>query len=328
MIKRQMASPPAPVVRAPVDVRGGSVQGSSSLQAQGVGAASVPQLRRDFWRSFKHYMEDSSSVRCARATTDGWMWHNADLTTGNLLSMIRVRLGEISVKYTLNDADADTVFSFLRAHRQEADAGFEQAPTWRPGGANSHVVEIRRPGDLLDFEAWPGQFGWLRRQLETFQLALWSLVGRVPPGGERRHWDQESFLRELCTWNPASLGPANAILDWALAHGAIVSWGSGRQCGSFSPTIPNRGFPYQLVSIRTDGTVVLLFRQLSNSPVFHETARRLDALERLNRVRYFALPDTVVDLRPSVPLNVLADDRSCTQFLHVLDWFRDTVKSS
>lgn len=298
------------------------------MQVQGVGGASVAQLRQKFWRSFKRYMEDSSSVRCARATTDGWMWHNADLTTGNLLSMIRVRLGEIGVKYTLNDADANTVFSFLRAHPQELDAGFEQAPTWRPGGANSHVIEIRRPGDLLDFEAWPEQFGWFRRQLETFQLALWSLVGRLPPGGERQQWDQTSFLRELCTWNPASLGVANAILDWALTHGAIVSWGSGRQCGSFSPTVPHGGFPHQFVSIRTDGTVVLLFRQLRNSPVFYERNRRLDALERLNRVGHFALPETVVDLRPSVPLTVLADDRACTQFLQVLDWFEDTVRRS
>ncbi len=298
------------------------------MQALRVGGVSVPQLRHDFWSSFKRYMEDSSSVHCARATMDGWMWHNADLTTGNLLSMIRVRLGEIGVKYTLNDADADTVFSFLLAHREEVEAGFEQAPTWRPGGTNSHVIEIRRRGDLLDLAAWSEHFSWFRRQLETFQIALWSLVGRVPPGGERRHWDQESFLRELCTWNPTSLAPAKAILDWALARGATVSWGTGRQCGSFSPTIPNGGFSHQLASVRTDGTVVLLFRQLSNSPLFYERSRRLEALERLNGVRHFALPDSVIDLRPSVPLNVLADDCSCAQFLRVLDWFEDTVRSS
>jgi hypothetical protein len=306
---------------------GVSVRGSTPAQALRVGGVSVPELRRDFWSSFKRYMEDSSSVRCARATSDGWMWHNADLTTGNLLSMIRVRLGEMGVKYTLNDADADTVFSFLRAHREVVEAGFERALTWRPGGTNSHVIEIRRPGNLLDLGAWSEHFTWFRRQLETFQLALWSLVGRVPPTGERRHWDQESFVRELCTWNPASLAPAKAILGWALAHGATLSWGSGRQCGSFSPTIPSGGFPYQMVTVRTDGTIALLFRQLSNSPLFCDRSRRLDALERLNGVRHIALPDAVVDLRPSVPLNVLANDRSCTQFLRMLDWFEGTVKS-
>ena len=297
-------------------------------QLQRTEALSAPQLRLRFWRSFKRHMENTSSVGCARATTDGWMWHNANLTTGNLLSMVRVRLGEIGVKYTLNDADADTVFAYLGARRQELDAGFEWAPTWRPGGVNSHVIEIRRPGSVLDVDSWSEYFNWFRRQLETFQHGLWGLVGRVPSGGERRQWDRESFVRELRTWNPASLGVANAILDWALTRGASVTWGSGGQTGSFAPTHPRGGFPYQLVSVRTDGSVVFLFRQLSDSPAFSARARRLEVLERLNQVEHFALPEKVIDLRLSLPLAVLMDDSADEQFLDVLDWFEDTLRSS
>ncbi len=298
------------------------------MVAQGRGAANPQELRRDFWQSFKDYMQESSSVRCARVTTDGWMWHRTDLSTGNLLSMIRIRLGEIGVKYTLNDMDAETVFSFLLAHRETVDAAFERALTWRPGGADSQVIEIRRPADLTARQTWAEHFSWLRRQLETFHLALWSLVGRLPPRGERRQWEAGSFMREAQRWNPASVQPAKAILEWSLAHRAAATWGRGGRCGSFTPTIPHCGFPYQLVSVRTDGTFASLFTQLKNSPLFWGEAQRRDVVRRLNCVGPLALPEAVVSLRPSLPLAVLADGPALAQFLEVLDWFEDVVRSS
>ena len=50
-----------------------------------------PCERRGFWQRFEWHIEQSSDVSCARVTTDGWMWHNCNLTTGNPLFMLRVR---------------------------------------------------------------------------------------------------------------------------------------------------------------------------------------------------------------------------------------------
>lgn len=291
------------------------------------GSCMTPELRRDFWQDFKRYLGESNSLHCSRVTTDGWMWHDANLTAGNLLSMLRVRLREIGVKYTLNGADANTVFAFLLDHRKSIDVVFEVAPQWRTGGDGSNVIEVRRAVASYERQVWPDQFRWLQRQLETFRLALSPLIGRVPPKGETRQWDEDAFVREVRAWNPAAIGPAKEILSWSSAHGAAVVWGRGRRCGSFCPTITHGGFPYQLVSVRTDGAFALLFTQLRKSPLFGEKARRLELLRHLNEVRYFALPDAVVDFRQSLPLAMLADHAACAQFVDALDWFRERVSS-
>jgi hypothetical protein len=286
----------------------------------------TPWERREFWQHFKWHMQESCGIRCARVTTDGWMWHDTDLTMGNMLSMIRVRLGEIGVKYTLNDANADTVTAYLRAHRLSVDALFRDTPEWRSGGDGSHVIEVRRPMETFDRSVWPEYFSWLQRQLVTFNLALRPLVGRMPPRGETAHWDEALFMREVRTWNPDSAGAAKALLDWTAHHGAISTWGRGRCCGSFAVTIPHRGVPYQLVSARTDGTFSLMFTQLRRSPLFQDPARRLAILERLNLVHGVALPESVIESRPSLPLAMLADERVREEFLGVLGWFRDCVR--
>jgi len=288
----------------------------------------APGLRRAFWHSFKRHLEEASTVRSSRVSTDGWMWHNADLATGRLLSILRVRLGEIGVKYMLNDADADTVFAYLLAHRAEVEGVFDVPPEWRAGGDGSNVIDVRRGVRSYDREEWPELFRWLQRQLETFHLALWPLVGRVPPRGEMRQWDEVSFMRELHAWNPTAMGPAMAILEATPAPDVSVSWGRGRHRGSFTRAIIRRGTALQLVSVRTDGTAAFLFTQLKRSPFFAPRQRRLELLEHLNRLECVSLPDSVIDLRPSLPLALLSDEAVVRQLLDVLAWFEDNARSS
>ena len=93
----------------------------------------APQLRREFWQAFKLHMEETSSIGCSRASSDGWLWHSADLSSGYLASILNVRAGEMGVRFRLNEPNADTVFSFLQAHRGEIDAAFDTPLAWRPG---------------------------------------------------------------------------------------------------------------------------------------------------------------------------------------------------
>jgi hypothetical protein len=294
------------------------------VRTTGTGA---PRLRLEFWQAFKRHMEETSGIGCSRASSDGWMWHAADLSSGYLASILNVRAGEMGVRFRLNETNADTAFSFLQAHRPEIDAAFETPLAWRPGDGGSHVVEVMRPADIADRTAWPEQMGWLMRQLEAFQRALWPLVGRVPPARERRLWDEPLFFRELSAWNPGGLGPATAILRWAQRLGDPLQWGRGGQSGSFTPTVVRQGVAYQLVSVRTDGTLQLLFARLKDSQLFADRARRLELLVEVNRVRHLCLPAETVDQRPAVPLALFADPDAGAQLIALLDAFHAGVKT-
>ena len=302
-----------------------AAQASTTRWEVGTAITGAPQLRREFWQAFKVHMGDASSIGCSRVSSDGWMWHSADLSAGYLASLVNVRLGEIGVRFRLNEPNADSVFSFLETRRPEIDAVLEPAPSWRRGDGGSHVIEARRAADILDRASWPKQMTWLARQLEAFQRALWPFVGRIPPRRERRLWDEELFFRELSAWNPTCLEPATVLLRWAQQRGDGIQWGRGGQSGSFTPTVSRLGFAYQLAAVRTDGTLHLLFARLKDSPLYADRLRRLDLLAQVNKLPHLALPDETVDHLPTVPLAVLSDLETCAGFVELLDWFHDSV---
>jgi hypothetical protein len=272
-------------------------------------------------------MGEGSGIGCSRVSADGWMWHTADLSSGYLASILNVRRGEIGVRFRLNETNADTVHAFLETRRPEIDGALGPSSSWRSGDGGSHVIEVMRGADIGDRAAWPEQMAWLTQQLEAFQRTLWRLVGRVPPTGERRLWDKALFFRELASWNPTSVPPATVLLGWAQRRGDGIQWGRGGQSGSFTPTVSRQGVAYQLATVRTDGTLHLLFARLKDSSLYADRARRLELLARVNAVRYLALPDATVDQRPAVPLAALTDAAACTGFVGLLDWFHDAVKS-
>lgn len=290
-------------------------------------AAGTPQLRRDFWQAFKTLMETTSDIGCSRVSSDGWLWHSAGLSAGYLASIVNVRERELCVWFRVNEANADTVFSYLQSRRAEVDDAFVEAPTWRPGGGSSHVIEVRRrDADIRERSAWPEYMAWLQSRLETFQGTLWPLVGRVPPMGERKQWDEELFFAELRRWNPACLAPARLLLRWASDRGEEVQWGKGGQSGSFTPAVVHHGVAYRLVSARTDGTVVLPLNRLKDTPLFEEREQRLELLEQVNRMRHLRLPETTLDGRPTVPLALFSDPVAAGQLVELLDWFRGRVR--
>lgn len=287
----------------------------------------APLMRRVYWRTFKQYMQDAGSIRCARVTSDGWIWHSTDISSGKLLSVVRVSMGEIGVKYTLSGVVADTVFSFLESRRETIDAAFDDPPVWR-GDNGSYMIETRRPADMFDRHGWNEQFYWLRRQAEAFHTALWPLLGRDGPSKEKLDWDEQAFLRETSRWNPNSLRVVKPILSWADRRSARLTWGHKQYCGSVRVMIPHCGFGYQPLSIRSNGTFALLFTQLKESPLFWADERREELLHRLNRIEHFLLPREVIDQRPVLPLSMLSTETATASFLDYLDWFVNTVRAS
>ncbi len=283
----------------------------------------TPELRRQFWQGFKEHMQTSHNVGCARATSDGWMWHTTSLTSGKLLSIARVNLEEVGVKYTLQGVAADSIFSLLQAHRDEFDAFFHIAPHWRKGGDSSHIIEIRHAGDILNPGTWPEQFNWLQAQLDHFYNALWPIVGRECPPAGKRNWDEGSFMDEVRRWNPNSTEPIQALLSWATLRGIGIAWSRGQQCGTFQPTVRHRGFEYHPLVVRVNGTFTLLFTHLRESPAFYPPELRQELRRRLNEIEHVALPEETIDLRPTLPLALLSTPASRDHLFAILDWFTE-----
>jgi Domain of unknown function (DUF4268) len=288
----------------------------------------APQLRLEFWRTFKLYMSNASTIGCSRATSDGWMWHSADLSSGYLASLVNARRGDIGVRFRLNGMNADTVYSFLRSRKEEIDAALGVALAWRSGDRGSHVIEAMHAADISEHAAWPEHMAWLRDRLEGFRETLWPLVGRVPPPHRRRVWNEELFFHELSEWNSTGLIPAKELLRDARRRGDGVHWGRGGQSGSFAPTISRHGVAYQLVSVRTDGTLQFLLSRLKESPIFENRSRRLELLARVNEVQCVHFPDQSIDRRPAMPLGLLTDSSAAAEFAKLMDWFRDAVQAS
>lgn len=286
----------------------------------------TPNLRSEFWREFQRSMA-STAIGCSRPSSDGWMWHVAGLTSGYLASLVNVRLGEIGVRYRIMGPNADTVFSVLEDHKARIDSAFDASPVWRRGDGNSHVIEVRGRAHISARASWSSHMSWLREQLESFQAALWPIVGRVPPPGTRRRWDESLFFADLSRWNPACLHPARAILESALDREETISWGTGGRVGSFAPSTARQGVAYRLVSVRTDGAFQLLFARLKDTPLFVDRARRLELLERVNRAPHLRLPDAVVERLPVAPLTALTTPDDSTAFVDALAWFRTAVRS-
>ena len=204
--------------------------------------------------------------------------------------MVRVRQGEIVAQFALDELTAGTIFSFLQAHRREIDAAFADAPAWRTAGTRTHEIEVRRPADITTEQAWPEYFDWFVRQLSAFQHALWPLVGRLPPSGGTRQWDEGSFFSELAAYTPSALAPARELLRWSQANMSMVEWGHGKRYGSFVPRARREGRLYGPFSVWTNGTFILRFAGLKKEWPFDEPAVRLDLLERVNLLPHLRPP--------------------------------------
>jgi len=274
-------------------------------------------------------MDASSGIGCAKPSVDTWMDHGAGLIGGALYSIMRTRLGEIGVQFALNDATSSTIYSWLRTRAPEIEAAFSEPLNWHdPAGARTSLVEVRRRADISDRTSWPECFEWLRTRLETFQLTLWPIVGRVPPAGVvARRWDESSFFAELEQFNPPGVDPARFLLAWARESGMNLVWGRGRRFGSCMPRFVHGGQPYEPVSIWTNGVVLLRFVDLRKAPPWNTPQRRLDLLKRFNTTPHFSLPGQVIDMRPALPLPLLDAPSSMASFCAALEWFGDTSRA-
>lgn len=86
------------------------------------------------------------------------------------------------------------------------------------------------------------------------------------------------------------------------------------------------GAPWPMVLYPHYGSVEVPFQHMVTRPPFDDTALRQEFRSRLTAVAGIDLPLAKIALRPSFPIELLADEQRGEQVLEALVWFRDTVR--
>jgi len=145
---------------------------------------------------------------------------------------------------------------------------------------------------------------------------------------KQRQWDEPSFLEEIRRRFGADVeGTVTSIVDWAKDRGLRVWWGRGNKDGSFLPMVDHKGLPHWLFSMWTYGRVEIQFQHMGKPP-FSADSKRLELVQRLNRIPGVNIPQDAIRRRPSFPISVLSENAMLNQFLGVFDWVIEEIKAT
>jgi hypothetical protein len=141
-------------------------------------------------------------------------------------------------------------------------------------------------------------------------------------------WDETSFFQELKSrCNSEGTEAAKRILTWTMQNADRIWWGDGKQRGSFTPIIENKGASNYLFAVWTSGVIETYFYYLKNKPPFDSEELRIEMLNRLNEVPGIKLPPDAIDRGPSIPLSTLNAD-ALEKFLLVFDWAIEKIRTA
>lgn len=144
---------------------------------------------------------------------------------------------------------------------------------------------------------------------------------------EARQWDEFSFFPELERRDADEAQVARKILEWSKTKELPISWGKGKQSGSFSPALEDRP-ARSLIGVWTSGYVSIHFQYMQNLPPFDDETKRLEVLRRLKEMSGIAIPADAITRFPSITLSALKDEVILQQFLETLDWVVQEIKAS
>jgi len=197
--------------------------------------------------------------------------------------------------------------------------------------------ELRRTVEFINSrgEKTPTIYVLEMRQYETTELQMLvpelfgSMTPPPPPGGQ---WDERKFFQQMETQRGAAeCEVARQLLEWGKSNMSRIWWGKGAKVGSFIPVLDRNGNWYTIISVYigyTGAYLQMQFHKLQTKPPFNDKTKRVDLLRRLNKVEGVSLPEDSIDRYPSIYLSALTSKNSLRQFVDVLNWFVQEVKST
>lgn len=147
--------------------------------------------------------------------------------------------------------------------------------------------------------------------------------------GEGQKWSEDTFFDALVVNQGQQVANiAYRLLEWARSRGLRIWWGEGNITGSFFPMLDWGGQKHFSISVWTDGGIDVQFFRMKDRPPFDDLSLRREFRDRLNLVQGISLPDSSVDRRPKLQLNMLTGDDDLQQFIAALDWYVEIVRRS
>lgn len=104
--------------------------------------------------------------------------------------------------------------------------------------------------------------------------------------------------------------------------------GRGKQYGTFTPVIEYGEAEHKPIQVWTGDYFYFMFGDLKNRPPFIDEHKRLELLRRLNDISGITISNKAIDKYPTIALTTLNDQTALEQFLEVLDWTVQEIRTT
>ena len=192
--------------------------------------------------------------------------------------------------------------------------------------------ELRRVVEFLNVQMDPAEV--LAIEIRQYEgKGQKTLVPRVigqtskKSGSPGRQWDEPNFFKEVeRRHGQDGCDVCRPILEWGKANELRIWWGTGKQTGSFYPMLDYQGESYETISVGTSGRVQVQFQYVKTKPPFDDDALREELRQRFNEIQGVSIPSDGIELRPSIPFEVLKAEEGMERLLETLDWMVEEIK--
>jgi hypothetical protein len=142
-------------------------------------------------------------------------------------------------------------------------------------------------------------------------------------GRANREWTLPSFIAEA-----AAIGGSEAealvrdSVGWTEVNAGEPSLGKGKYGPVYLEASDRLGRRVKIANVNAQGSIMILYISLADTPPFDEESRRLDLHRRLTAVPGVSLSEKSARDKgwPSIPLGALANNEARRQFFEVMDW--------
>ncbi len=163
--------------------------------------------------------------------------------------------------------------------------------------------------------------GWAQPVAATDRpsaTAIESMTGDETCTLPGKNWDEVKFTEHLSRKNVDAASTAREILGSLRHRNMVVRWGRGRVYGSFGPEL--RGTNSLIFTVWTNGFIQVHFQNIRQLPSMNDATRRLELLQRINKIPGVKLPDDSIDKYPTFPISALNKEVNLKIFLDSVDW--------
>ena len=231
--------------------------------------------------------------------------------------------------------DSSGVFTLLPYLKQH-DAGL--VTIWGDGWVTLHrsVFDQYAPRSVKEVESHTGKtLGRSTYVRPVTDEALGVLSGayaeaaQMPRSNKHRIWDLSTILGEIrARRGDDEADVAEKLIEWGSRNGLRLSFGKGTMNGSAYLMYDDaNGLFHWTFSMWTDGGVGTELGYLKQRPAFVPREKRLELLRRLNGIPGVDIPETRVDLYPSLRLADLLPTDSLATFIETYDWVLDQYRA-